>query len=111
MLYKNGNINSHPVMMGPLLVHQKKAFSSYHFFISSLVGLRPALKNVQSFGTDGEQALINALSIQFPSAIHVRCFLHFKDNIKFKLTSGIKLPMTATDEFLADIFGKPSADW
>ena len=30
-----------------------------------------------SFGTDGEEALINALSIQLPNAHHIRCFLHF----------------------------------
>ena len=34
---------NHPVMMGPLVIHQCKKFNTYHFFASLLVGLRPAL--------------------------------------------------------------------
>lgn len=31
------------LMLGLLFIHQRKQFSSYHFFISQLVGLKPAL--------------------------------------------------------------------
>ena len=50
----NSNVNDNPAILGPVFVHQNRTFASHHFFISSLVGLRPALKNVLSFGTDGE---------------------------------------------------------
>lgn len=32
------------VLLGPLLVHQQKKFSSYHFFISTIVSLNPSLR-------------------------------------------------------------------
>ena len=50
----------------------------------------------------------NALSLEFPSAIHLRCFLHFKDNIKSKLVGDLKLTQTVANEFIVDIFGKAS---
>ena len=52
-----------------------------------------------------EIALSNALSLEFPSAIHLRCFLHFKDNIKSKLVGDLKLTQTVANEF---IVGKAS---
>lgn len=91
-----------PVMLGPILVHQQKKFSTYNFFASTLISLRPALRNVIAFGTDGEEELYKAFGTQFPNAIHLRCFRHYRANIKRKL-SEIGLP---PDEFLQDIFGK-----
>ena len=35
-----------PWMLGPILVHYKKEFRNYNFFLSSLVGLRHSLANV-----------------------------------------------------------------
>ena len=55
----------HPVMIGPMFIHQRKEFKSYHFFASSLVGLNPALSNIRSFGTDGEKALSKAFTAVF----------------------------------------------
>lgn len=88
--YQNLMLSSHdsskyPVFIGPMFVHVKKEFSAYHFFFSSLIGLQHDLVNLQAFGTDGEAALVNALSVSFPKACHVRCFLHFKRNIEQKL--------------------------
>ena len=59
-----------PVMLGPLFAHQRKQFSSYHFF-SQLVGLKPGLQRICAVGTDGEQALGNALTTQFNQAVHL----------------------------------------
>ena len=97
----------HPVMLGPLFIHQRKQFSSYHFFISQLVGLKPALQNIRSVGTDGEQALLSALATQFKSAIPLRCFLHVRGNLETKL-SELKLPKAVMQEFIWDVFGNPA---
>ena len=97
----------HPVMLGPLFIHQRKQFSSYHFFISQLVGLRPALQNIKAVGTDGEQALVSALATQFKSAIPLRCFLHVRGNLETKL-SELKLPKAIIQEFIWDVFGNPA---
>ena len=58
-------------MMGPLFIHQCKKYVSYHFFASSLVGLRPALSDLKMFGTDGEKALSNAFQMA-----KKRCQMH-----------------------------------
>ena len=53
-----------PVFVGPALIHYRKTFSTYFHFLSTLIGLRRELANVQCFGTDGETALtlVNKLS-------------------------------------------------
>ena len=91
-------------MHGPILVHQKKEFSSYHYFLSTLIGLRPKLSSVQAFGSDGEESLVQALKSSFPWAQQLRCFLRMRINIKAKLAD---LSFTSTSSLvLADIFGK-----
>ena len=46
-----------PIMLGPILVHQRKLFETYHFFISSLIRFAPSLDHILAVGTDGEEAL------------------------------------------------------
>lgn len=77
LLLKNPRTGKNPVMIGPMLVHRRKLFSSYHFFASSLVSLNPKLSNLQAFGTDGEECLYSAFTTQFSQACHVRCFYTF----------------------------------
>ena len=98
---------NHPVMMGPLFIHQCKKFNTYHFFASSLVGLRPTLTNLRAFGTDGEQALSSALQTVFTEAKHLRCFLHFKSNLDDRLKK-FHIPLPLRIEFLRDVFGNPA---
>lgn len=94
-----------PILLGPLLVHQRKLFETYHFFAASLVSLCPSLSNLLAFGTDGEETLIKAFSQQFPRAVHLRCFRHMKGDIRRKLTVDLKLPEGVAGLFVADIFG------
>ena len=96
-----------PSMVGPLFIHQQKKFASYNFFASSLVGLNSKLKNIHAFGTDGEKALFDAFTSVFTSALHVRCFLHFRGNLEAKLSS-LGIPKEDRIEFLHDVFGNPS---
>ena len=57
------------------------------------------------FGTDGDKALVEAFAHNFPYALQLRCFVHFKKNIQKKLRS-IGFPSSVSDRELADIFGK-----
>ena len=108
LMLSSHETSKYPVLIGPMFVHNmKKDFSAYHFFTSALIGLEPNLANLQAFGTDGEAALVNALSMSFPKACHLRCFLHFKGNIERKLTE-MRLPNDVVKEFMQDIMGKPS---
>ena len=68
------------------------------------MSLNPALSSLQTFGTDGEECLFNAFSVQFTQAHHIRCFLHFRDNCKAKL-SELKVSNDVALEIIQDIFG------
>ena len=94
-----------PLMLGPILVHQQKKFCSYNYFASTLIGLKPSLRNILAFGTDGESELIKAFTTNFPNAIHLRCFRHFRANLSSKLKD-LAVPSSIADEFLLEIFGK-----
>ena len=95
---------NYPIVHGPILVHQKKEFASYHYFLSTLIGLKPQLKAVQAFGTDGEGALVEALKSSFPWAQQLRCFLHMRRNIKSKLNE-LRFTSASLSLVLADLFG------
>ena len=104
LLLKNRRTCKNPVMLGPMLVHRRKLFSSYHFLASQLVCLKPAISHLQAFGTDGEECLYTAFSTQFPNARHLRCFLHFRDNCKAKLQE-MKVSNDVALIIIQDIFG------
>ena len=104
LLLQNRKTRKNPVMLGPMLIHRRKLFSSYHFLASQLVCLKPSLSQLQAFGTDGEESLYTAFSTQFPTARHLRCFLHFRDNCKAKLHE-MKVPNHVMLIIIQDIFG------
>ena len=104
----NEHTSRHPNLLGPILIHQRKQFANYHYFTSTLVGCRPEMRQLHAFGTDGVKALVQACHSQFPDAIHLRCWLHFKDNLMSKLERGLHLPRNVTQEFIADIMGSIS---
>ena len=108
LLHPQGNRDGKsPVMFGPMFVHVRKDFTAYHYFLSSLVGQRQKLSSLQAYGTNGELALENALATTFPQAQHVRCFLHFRDNIQRKLRE-LGVPQSVSCEIVKDIMGCPS---
>ena len=61
--------SEHPIFIGPVMIHYKKSFSTYFFFASTLVGIKPQLRKLKCFGTDGEQALVEAFQTAFPEAL------------------------------------------
>ena len=84
-LMLTNSAGSHPVMTGPIFIHQRKHFNSYYFFASSLLGLKASLSSLCSFGTDGEKALFSAFQTVFNKAIHLHYCLHFQGNLDAKL--------------------------
>ena len=105
--YRHQRRGSHPVMFGPMFIHQRKTFATYNFFFSQLVGLKPSLRDIQCFGTDGEKALEESLHTQFKCATHLRCFLHFRGNIESKLLD-LGISKSNSQEFVRDILGNPA---
>ena len=94
-----------PLMLGPALIHQRVDFTAFNYFASTLVGCRRELRKILSFGSDGDKALVEAFTHNFPNAIQLRCFIHFKNNVQEKLKE-YGFAASVTSEFIADIFGK-----
>ena len=66
-------------------MHQRKDWKTYSRFANSLIAECPDLEGVLACGTDGEKALIDGLKRNFRFALLLRCFIHFKDNLKREL--------------------------
>ena len=67
--------------------------------------MRPALRNIIAFGTDGETELYKAFAVNFPYVLHLRCFHHYRGNLSSKLKD-LGIPTTVAEMFLSDIFGR-----
>ena len=52
----------HPVMIGPLFMHQVKTYDAYNYFFSKMVSLNKDIANVLAFGTDGKEPLFKRSS-------------------------------------------------
>ena len=94
-----------PAMVGPLLIHQRKGKESYKVLTEFIAEKRNAFRKLCSYGTDGEENLVAAFRETAPSSCHLRCFLHFKNNLKEKMK---KIGMDEANRKLvcADIFGQ-----
>ena len=95
---------NHPIVLGPVVIHQTKTFRPFHCFASTLIRLSPKLIHLQAFGTDGESELINDFSLAFPKSVHLWCVNHIRQNVKDKLHA-LKIQKNLWKEFLTDIFG------
>ena len=104
LMLENTLTNKNPYFLGPILVHQHKNFPAFDYFASTRIAHERRLKNVRAYGTDGDPALIEALSHNFPDALQLRCFIHLKRNVAEKLKQR-GICNSKAQEFLADIFG------
>ena len=93
-----------PVFVRPVLVHYRKTFATYLHFLSTLIGLRRELANVQCFGTDGEIALIDACKQAFTLGLSLICSIHVRRNIIAKMHE-LRISEGAKKMILDDIFG------
>ena len=50
----------------------------YNYFMNQLISFGPELRQIKAKGTDGEQALCNAVKDNFPNVTHLRCLKHAK---------------------------------
>lgn len=97
-----------PVMIGPILLHQRKGFESYFTLSSSMLQASADLKNIKVFGTDGDENLSNAFQVCFTDAKHLLCDVHMIDNIKKKLNA-LDIKGQVANQYVNDIFGQSSA--
>ena len=99
----------HPIMIGPMLISQTKTFDIYNQFFSKVVSLNKDVRGILAFRTDGEEELYRAMRFSFPHAVHVWCFIHFRDNCKDQLKLS-NVPEEAQKDFLFDLFSRRIGD-
>ena len=97
----------HPVMLGPILLHQRKLFSPYYTLPATMIRYDPDLQGILAFGTDGELALSKAFESAFPFAVHLLCDMHMEDTITSKMKD-LGIRGLEAKQFMADIFGSKS---
>ena len=93
------------MFIGPVLIHYRKTFATYLYFLSALVGMRSKLAIVGCFGTDGETALIDSCKHVFSSSLNLVCFIHVRRNISAKIHE-LRINEGTKKMILDDIFGK-----
>lgn len=94
-----------PVFISPLLMHQHKDWKTYSKFSCTLTTEKPKLEGILACGTDGKWALMAGFKRYLQFAVFLRCFLHFKDNIKQELANW-DLEEHIRHWFIQEIFGK-----
>ncbi|XP_062573500.1 uncharacterized protein LOC134235383 [Saccostrea cucullata] len=104
LLTKKG---TEPVMIRPILIHQRKNFDSYFKLSSSILQICPEMKSLKVFGTDGDKNLSDAFEVCFTSAKHLLCDIHMQDNIERKLKE-LGIQKKEAKSYIEDIFGKIS---
>ena len=85
LLLQSSHTGLSPLMLGPILVHYRKEYRSYNYFLSTLCVLNRKLSGVKAVGTDGEKNLADAVLNNFHQAAHLRCFRHLQQNVEMHL--------------------------
>lgn len=65
LLLESIQSGKHPTFIGPVLIHQRKSFSAFNYFASTLVSYSKKILNISAFGTVGKQALVMHLHTSF----------------------------------------------
>ena len=80
---------TNPTHIGPVQIQHRKLLSSYKYFASSVKRIEPSIIDLKTFGTDEESNIVDAFTQEFPSAVNIQCFRHFKKAIERKLKNWI----------------------
>ena len=86
-------------------MHQHKDWKTYSRFANSLIAEKMELDALLACGTDGEKALIDGFQRNFRFATFLRCFIHFKGNIKTELKN-CNIGSMQQKFYMQEIFGK-----
>ena len=102
-LLVNRQSGKHPVMVGPLLVHQKKEKLSFKLLVDFLVDQEPRLKNLRALGTDGETAISFAFKERCVFLLVLFCAIRLRRNVTDKMVA-LGIEESQRGEICADIF-------
>ena len=99
LLLESSRTGHSPLMLGPLLVHYRKEYRNYNYFLSTLCALNRKVQAVKAVGTDGEKNLVDAVLDNFHQAAHIRCFIHLQQNVELHLHEQ-KFPTSTIKEYV-----------
>ena len=103
LLLVSKRTGEHPTCIGPILISQNLTKEVYTDFVYCIQKNCPGLKEeLKAFGTDGGKPLEQSFSEAFPSAVKLRCMIHFRNNVKDHLKA---LEDSSTTEITNQIFG------
>lgn len=78
----------HPIMLGPMRLHVDSDSDAYFTFLSHI---RQKIGDTDIIiGSDEEKAITKAISNAFPTATHLLCTKHMKDNIRWNIQDKIE---------------------
>jgi hypothetical protein len=102
----------HPVTaLGPVMVCKRKTREQYSSLFQVMTNKLPELKNsIRAFGQDGEKAILEAHSIEFPFAIGFLCSTHIKRNIEEYIKTSLHLSNGFFHVVCKDIFGDSTCE-
>ena len=86
LLLKCKRTNESPVFIGPTAIQHSKTKAVYKIASAVATNCPDLAEKGRGFVTDGEQALHDALGESMKKATGLRCFNHFRQNCKKKLT-------------------------
>ena len=86
-------------------MHQHKDWKTHSRFANSLISEKMGLDALLACETDGEKRLIDGFQRNFLFATFLRCFIHFKGNIKTELKNR-NISSTLQKLYMQEIFGK-----
>ena len=90
-------------MIGPVLIHTRKEYSSYFHLPSLILQAQPTLKNIKVVGSDSEKNVYLLFRNLMPDTYSLLCDIHMKDNLMGK-GSKLNLSKEQMKEILNDIF-------
>lgn len=111
LVYQNFNLirkgsSTSPVMLEPVFIHWNGQFSTYCEFFSkirSALGFRFPVEKIV-FGTDEEQAMVNAVKTIFPNSEHILCTRHLKENAQRNMLNQ-KISEKNRSQVISAVFG------
>eukprot|EP00794_Sanderia_malayensis_P020728 gene20728-biopygen17111 len=108
MLHIKGT-TTHPVFLGPCLLHTGKTFGTYFRLTSHMLELKPELRRIQVYGTDGEVNVSEPWKCCIPDGYHLLCDLHVRGNVESKLAE-MRVDKEIKKLYVIDIFGRDIGD-
>ena len=104
---QNRRTKKTPVFCGPTMIHYRNDVRSYEELLDYL---RRELRAPNDFviGSDGAQAIVNAVRSVFPDSIHLFCVRHVRNNIERHLMK-IQLSKDERRQLLEYLFDRPES--